>query len=50
MDWTDLIQDKKWLDRVNAVINLRVPQRAGSFLTSEGTLSFSRRNLLLGIS
>jgi hypothetical protein len=35
---------------VNAVINLRVPQNAGNFLTSWKPGSFSRRTLLHGVS
>jgi len=33
---------------VNTVMNLRVPQKAGSFLTSWVTISFSIRTLLRG--
>jgi hypothetical protein len=34
-DWTDVPQDKNmWWALVNAVMNLRVPQNEGNFLTS----------------
>ena len=34
MDWIDLAQDRnRWAVLVNAVMNLRVPQNAGNFLT-----------------
>jgi hypothetical protein len=50
MDWIELAQDRdRWWPLVNVVINLRVPQNAGNFLTSCGPVSFSR-TLLHGIS
>jgi hypothetical protein len=35
MGWIGMAQDKdRWRDLVSAVMNLRVPQNAGDFLTS----------------
>jgi len=34
MDWIDLVQNRDgWRGLVDAVMNLRVPQNAGNFLT-----------------
>jgi hypothetical protein len=48
IDWIDLAEDK---DRVvvNTVMNLRVPQNAGNFLSSLGRVSLSGRTLLHGV-
>ena len=47
VDWIDLAQVRdRWWALVNTVIKHQVPQNAGNFLTSFGTVSFSRRILI----
>ena len=50
-DWIGLAQDRdRWWTLVSAVMNLRIPQNAGNFLTSCKPVSFSRRTLHHGVS
>jgi hypothetical protein len=51
MDWIDQAEDRdKWWALVDTVMNLRVPQNVGHFLTILELVSFSRRTLLHGVS
>jgi hypothetical protein len=44
VDWIDLAQDRgQWRALVSTVMNLRVPENAGKFLSGSTIGSFSRR-------
>jgi hypothetical protein len=44
MDWIDLAQDRdRWKAPVNTVMNLRIPENGGKFLSSCTIGGFSRR-------
>jgi hypothetical protein len=46
VDWMHLALDRnQWRALVNTVMNFRIPQKVGNFLTSQVTVSFSIRTL-----
>jgi hypothetical protein len=51
MDWIDLAQDRdRWQVLVDVVMNPQLPYSVGSFLTGCGTVEFSIRTQLHGVS
>jgi len=51
VDWMRLAQDRgQWWPVGNMEMNLRVPHKAGNFLTSWVTDSFSRKRFFHGVS
>jgi hypothetical protein len=43
MDWIDLPQNRdRWCSPLKAVMNIRIPESAGSFFTSSGPVCFSK--------
>jgi hypothetical protein len=51
MDWIHLAQDRhQYLDHVNTIMKLRVPENMGKFFSIYATGGFSRRTQLHGVS
>jgi len=50
VDWMHLVQVRdKWWDLVKTVMNLRVPQKSGSFLTMRATIRFSKTTVSMEV-
>jgi CRISPR/Cas system-associated protein Cas7 (RAMP superfamily) len=50
-DWIELARDReRWRALLSAVMNLRVPQNTGNFLTSCKPVGYSRTTVLCGVS
>jgi hypothetical protein len=51
IDWIDVAQDRdRWRAVVYTVMNLRIPQNVGNFLSGLRRFSFSGKTLLHGVS
>jgi hypothetical protein len=51
MDWVDQAKDRnQWMALVNTVMNLRVPQNVGKFLSRCTTGSYARKAQLHEVS
>jgi hypothetical protein len=51
MDWIDLAEDKdQWRDLASTVMNFRIPQNFGKFLSNYTASGFERRAQLRGVN